>query len=56
MFGMRINFKKREHQAGAEQWQAQEKLGLAKNCGNFPLIKKLTLSSICLKLEVVFHF
>jgi hypothetical protein len=32
-------------QAGAEQCQAQKKLGLARNCGLFPLIKELRLSS-----------
>ena len=49
-----IVFNKKVEQAGAEQCQAQEKLGLARNCGQFPLIKKLRLSSICLKLEIVF--
>ena len=54
--GIEGSSNKRYEQAGAEQCQAQEKIGLARNCGNFPLIKKLKLSSICLNLEVVFCF
>jgi hypothetical protein len=44
-----------EKQAEDELCQAQEKLGLARNCGHLPVIQNVMLFSICLKIEVVFH-
>jgi hypothetical protein len=37
--GIEGSSNKRYEQAGAEQCKAQEKIGLVRNCGNFPLIK-----------------
>jgi hypothetical protein len=37
--GIEGSYNKRYEQAGADQCKAQEKIGLVRNCGNFPLIK-----------------
>ena len=47
---------KMQRQAGAELCQAQEKLGLARNCGCFPLNITIDVVSICLEIEVAFCF
>ena len=62
----RQRYGQKEEQAGAELCEAQEKLGLARNCGRLPLNlnfrlssileKNMRLSSILKKIEVVFHF